>query len=74
MAIPKRTSHFKETPAEIPIVIAQKYTVSSSGDRTGFRKRTIDKAPTIPRESAMFPEITCVMIYVIIGNNTRVVV
>ena len=35
MAIPKRTSHFKETPA-IPIVIAQKYTVSSSGDRTGF--------------------------------------
>ena len=58
MAKPKSTSHFKETPAEIPMVIAQKYTDNSSGDRTGFLKRTIDKAPTIPRERAMFPEIT----------------
>jgi hypothetical protein len=74
IATPKSTSHFRETPAEIPIVIAQKYTVSSSGDRTGFLKRIIDRAPTIPSERAMFPEITLVIIYVMIGSITRVAV
>ena len=72
MAKPKNKSHFIDTPAAIPIVIAQKYTVSSSGDRTGFLKRTIDRAPTIPSERAMFPEITFVIINVMIGSITRV--
>lgn len=57
----KITNHFKETATLIPIVIAQKYTDSSNGDLTGFLKRTIERAPTIPSESAILPDITLVM-------------
>ena len=56
------------------MVIAPKYTDNSNGDRTGFLNLTIERAPTIPSESAMFPEITLVMIYVNIGNKDRVAV
>ena len=70
----KNMNHRRETDAEIPIVMAAKYVDSSRGDLTGFRKRTIDNAPTIPRERAIFPEITFVMTNVIIGNTTNVAV
>ena len=63
------TSHFKETAAVIPIVIAPKYTESSNGDLTGFLKRTIDKAPTIPRDKAKSPAITLVIVKLIIGSK-----
>ena len=46
----------------IPIVIDAKYIDNSKGDLTGFLNLTIDKAPTIPSESAMLPEITEVII------------
>ena len=67
-------NHFNDTAAVIPMVIAPKYTDNSNGDRTGFLNLTIERAPTIPSESAMFPEITLVMIYVNIGNKDRVAV
>ena len=54
-------NHEIETLAAIPIVITPKYTESSKGERTGFRNRTIDRAPTIPKDSAIFPDITLVI-------------
>jgi len=60
------------TAADIPIAIDEKYTVNSKGDLTGFLNLTMDKAPTIPRDKAIFPEITLVITKVIIGKNTIV--
>ena len=57
----RNKSHLIETDAVIPIVIAQKYVDSSKGDLTGLRKRTIDRAPTIPKDNAMLPEMTLVI-------------
>ena len=57
----KTINHFKLADAVIPIVIAAKYTVSSSGDLTGFLNLTIDSAPTIPKERATLPDITLVI-------------
>jgi len=74
IAITKNINHIMETLAAIPIVIAPKYTESSSGDLTGFRNLTIDRAPTIPKESAIFPEIKFVITNVIIGSTNIVVV
>ena len=48
--------------------------VSSRGDLTGLRNLTIDKAPTNPRDNAMFPLITCVTPNVTIGSNNKVIV
>ena len=70
----KKRSQFKDTDAVIPIVIAAKYTESSNGDLTGFLNLTIDNAPTIPRDSAIFPEITLVITKVMMGNTINVAV
>ena len=56
-----KTNQFKETAAVIPIVIAPKYTESSRGDLTGFLNLTIESAPTIPRDKAILPDITLVI-------------
>ena len=53
----------------IPIVINAKNITNSNGFLTGFLKRTIDNAPTIPRDRAIFPVITFVIIKVITGSN-----
>ena len=73
-ANPKKNIHFKSAAVAIPIVIAAKYTVNSKGDLTGFLNRTIESAPTIPSERAIFPEITEVITYVIKGKNNNVAV
>jgi hypothetical protein len=70
----KKMNHSGSTEAAIPIVIAAKYTDNSSGDRTGFLNRTIDRAPTIPRDKAIFPDITFVITYVITGKRVKVAV
>jgi len=57
MLTTRSISHFQSTEAATPDVIEMKYTVNSKGDRTGFRNLTIDKAPTIPRDKAMSPDI-----------------
>ena len=57
-----KVAHLKSTEYEIPSVIKKKKTTNSNGDLTGFRNLTIDKAPTIPRDRAIFPEITEVTI------------
>tara|TARA_Y100000739_G_C20416656_1_gene377010 strand:+ start:136 stop:360 length:225 start_codon:yes stop_codon:yes gene_type:complete len=51
-------NHSIDTEAVIPIVMLAKYTTSSKGDLTGFRNLTIERAPTIPKDRAIFPEIT----------------
>ena len=58
----------------MPVVMHVKYTVSSNGDLTGFLNLTIDKAPTIPNDNAIFPEITLVTKNVITGKKTIVTV
>ena len=72
--IMKTYVHFSLTDAVIPSVIAPKYTVSSNGERTGLRNLTIDNAPTIPRDNAIFPEITLVIQKVVIGRKKIVAV
>ena len=49
-----------------------KYILNSRGDLTGFLNLTIDKAPTIPNDSAILPDITLVITKVITGNRTIV--
>ena len=57
-----KNNQFIFVAVAIPIVIDAKYIDNSKGDLTGFLNLTIDKAPTIPSESAMLPEITEVII------------
>jgi len=54
-------AHLVLTLVAIPIVINAKYITNSSALFTGCLKRTIDKAPIIPRDRAMFPEIVLVI-------------
>ena len=56
------------TEDAIPMVIAAKYNVNSSGDLTGFLNLTIDKAPIIPKDKAILPAIK-VVITIVIGRN-----
>ena len=58
----------------MPSEIAKKYTANSNGDLTGLRNLTIDKAPTIPKDNAIFPDMTFVITKVIIGRNKIVTV
>ena len=58
----------------IPTVSNKKYTVSSRGVLTGCLNLTIDKAPTIPRDSAILPEIVCVITRLINGKRAYVVI
>ena len=62
IAILKKTSQYILTDADIPIVIAAKYTDSSKGDLTGFLNLTIDNAPTMPKDKAILPDITLVIV------------
>ena len=68
----KKTSQLILTAAAIPIVIAPKYTDSSNGDLTGFRNLTIDSAPTMPNDKAIFPDITLVITNTKIGRSVIV--
>ena len=72
--IAKNNSQGNETDAVMPIVMLAKYIANSKGDLTGFLNLTIDKAPTIPKESAIFPDITFVITNVIIGKISKVAV
>ena len=55
--------------AIIPKDTAANIAVSSNGDLTGFLKRTMDSAPTKPKDNAILPLITVVIPYVIIGRR-----
>ena len=54
------------------MVIKQKKIVNSNGLLTGFLNLTIESAPTIPNERAIFPDINFVTTNVIGGNNKQV--
>ena len=49
------------TLTTIPIVISTKYVTSPNGFLTGVLNLIIDNAPTIPKESAIFEDITDVI-------------
>tara|TARA_B100000795_G_scaffold236357_1_gene196435 strand:- start:622 stop:957 length:336 start_codon:yes stop_codon:yes gene_type:complete len=74
IVIIKKSNHFILTEAAIPIVIARKYIDNSRGDLTGFLNRTIERAPTIPRDKAILPDITLVITNVINGKSIKVAV
>ena len=57
----------------IPTVNNKKYIESSSGLFTGCLNLIIDNAPTIPKDKAIFPEITVVITRPIIGKIQNVV-
>ena len=48
--------------------------VNSRGLLTGCLNLIMDKAPTIPRDNAMLPEITCVITKPIKGNKQYVII
>ena len=58
----KCIAHLVLTIAAIHIVIKAKYITNSKALLTGFLKRTIDIAPIIPKERAIFPLIVLVII------------
>ena len=47
----------------------QKKITNSKGFFTGFLNLTIDKAPIIPNDNAIFPEIALVITNVATGNK-----
>ena len=49
--------HSVDTLAVIPRVSRPKNNTNSKGLLTGFLKRTIERAPIIPNDSAIFPAI-----------------
>ena len=69
---PKTKTHLVSTAAQIPKEIIKKKITNSNDERTGFLNLTIDRAPIIPKDKAIFPEITLVIEKVIIGSNIRV--
>ena len=56
----------------IPRVTKRKKMDNSKGLFTGCLNLTIDRAPTIPRDNAIFPEIALVMINDVEGNRKQV--
>ena len=57
----------------IPTVNNKKYIESSRGLFTGCLNLIIDKAPTIPKDNAIFPDITVVITNPMSGNIQNVV-
>jgi hypothetical protein len=72
VVIRKFKPRFGSTLVIIPRVIKKKYAINSKGFFTGVLSRTIDSAPTIPSERAIFPAIVLVIINVIAGKNEKV--
>ena len=72
VVIKKFIPRFGSTLVIIPKAIKKKYAINSKGFFTGVLSFTIDSAPTIPRESAIFPAIVFVIIKVIAGKNEKV--
>ena len=67
-------AHLVLTDVAIPIVIKSKYIINSNALFTGCLKRTIDKAPIIPNDKAMFPVIVFVITNVIKGKIIKATV
>lgn len=72
MLAPKTKTHLKSTAAQIPREIIKKKMTNSNDERTGFLNLTIERAPIIPSDKAIFPDITLVIEKVIMGSKIRV--
>ena len=64
----KKNAYLMFTALDIPIVIRAKKKINSRGFFTGVLNLTIDNAPIIPNDRAIFPEMTFVITKVIGGN------
>ena len=69
---PNTKTHLKSTAAHIPSEIIKKKITNSNDERTGFLNLTIERAPIIPSDKAIFPEITLVIENVIMGKRISV--
>ena len=69
---PSMNNHLIPAAAQIPREIIKKKITNSKDDLTGFLNLTIERAPIIPRDKAILPEITLVIEYVTIGRSIRV--
>ena len=69
---PNINNHLIPAAAQIPREIIKKKITNSKDDLTGFLNLTIERAPIIPRDKAILPEITLVIEYVTIGRSIRV--
>ena len=67
--VANKNDSVNETEQTIPKVTKAKNITNSKGLFTGFRNLTIDKAPIIPRDSAMSSLIIDVTISDIQGNK-----
>ena len=65
----KKTPQITSTDMLMPIVMRAKNITSSNGFFTGFLNLTIESAPIIPNDKAIFPEITFVIVKVITGSK-----
>ena len=63
--LPNTASGMSPAASTMPAAIAQKRKAMSSGSLMAVRKRTMDSAPTMPRDSTMF-EVTARITRVVI--------
>ena len=63
------TPNLRLTAIPMPIVINAKKITNSKGFLTGFLNLTIERAPIIPSDKAILPDIKTVIIMVITGNK-----
>ena len=67
MTLPNTASGMSPAASTMPAAMAQKRKAMSKGSLMAVRKRTMDRAPTMPRDSTMFDvtaRITSVVIMV----------
>lgn len=59
---PNKTMTHNLAPTVMPAATAQNKKIKSIGSFIAVRNRTMDKAPTIPKDSVMFDEIVAMII------------
>ena len=63
--LPKTASGMRPAASTMPAAMAQKRKAMSNGSLMAVRKRTMDRAPTMPRDRTMF-DVTARMTSVVI--------
>lgn len=67
---PNKANGISPAPNTMPTLIDQKRKAISNGSLIALLKRTMERAPTIPRESTIF-EVTARIIKVVISVSTK---
>ena len=70
-ALPTAATQKSPAPQQIPTTIVQKMYTVSRESLMAVRKRTMDKAPTMPRDRAMLFPMTIMTVVVMTARATR---